>query len=287
MRFKTRLRVGRIAALLRVVQALQKVDRRCILHLTPQEDDQIRLILFPTALSSVAAYTGLPKSYWFDGYRIESQSGNNIGMEVDLQNLDRALKSAAGGDAVVIKLAKKGVPVLTFDIRTALGPILQDLPVSIMSSTRLEECQEPDSATLQGVVLPSLANLCSVVERLKALGNHASIKTVVGERSSFTIEAASDAANLSASYDGIEHARHNRQNFSAPTGYPLWCADEINLCAGLEVEPSSSMGDARECEVELEVKNFGKALFAHQILPDQVLCCKARLIFSCETRVHN
>uniref|UniRef100_A0A7S3A5Z2 Checkpoint protein n=1 Tax=Rhodosorus marinus TaxID=101924 RepID=A0A7S3A5Z2_9RHOD len=257
MRFKTRLRVGRIAALLRVVQALQKVDRRCILHLTPQEDDQIRLILFPTALSSVAAYTGLPKSYWFDGYRIESQSGNNIGMEVDLQNLDRALKSAAGGDAVVIKLAKKGVPVLTFDIRTALGPILQDLPVSIMSSTRLEECQEPDSATLQGVVLPSLANLCSVVERLKALGNHASIKTVVGERSSFTIEAASDAANLSASYDG------------------------------LEVEPSSSMGDARECEVELEVKNFGKALFAHQILPDQVLCCKARLIFSCETRVHN
>jgi len=234
--------MGRISALLRVVQALQKVDRRCILHLTPQEDDQARIILFPTALSSVAAYAGLPKSYWFDGYRIESQSGNNIGMEVDLQNMDRALKSAAGGDEVVIKLAKKGVPVLTFDIRTALGPIVQDIPVSIVSSTRLEECREVEIATLPGVVLPSLANLCSVVERLKSLGNHASIKTVIGERSSFSIEASSDAANLSASYEG------------------------------LEADPSSSTSEARESEVELEVKNFGKALFAHQILPDQVLC---------------
>jgi HUS1 checkpoint protein len=53
----------------------------------------------------------------FDEYRIEGvDESNNIYLELMLENLSRAMRSAGNAQTVKIKLTKKHTPCLTFDI---------------------------------------------------------------------------------------------------------------------------------------------------------------------------
>lgn len=173
MRFKARLQPARTGALSKLASTLAKTDRAAVLHLTPPDDDRLELIVAPGAVEAVGVWSALDKALWFENYRIESQNRNHIALELDLYNLIRALRSAASAEEVVVRLAKKGVPVLTFEIRSHLGNIVQDVPVNVLSAGRLLEYREPATETDARGVVVTPGRVCAAVEKMRAFARGA------------------------------------------------------------------------------------------------------------------
>jgi hypothetical protein len=171
---------------------------------------------------------------------------------MDLQNLIRALRSAAAADDVLVKLAKKGVPVLTFEIRTHLGPIMQDVPVTVMSAARLAECVEPEvESGVRGFTLPTLTRLHSVVERMRGLGTRLELQAEVGERfASLSVQMLTDNVSVATTYRQLPRA-------------------SMMDTSGV-ADPDGSREVAFEATVDL--KNLRCALFGHQVQPKHGIC---------------
>lgn len=166
---------------------------------------------------------------------------------MDFQNLIRALRSAAAADEIVVKLAKKGVPVLTFDISTPLGPILQDVPVTILSAVRLAECGEPGIEVVRGFTLPTLVKLHSVVEHMRGLGTRLELRASVGEHhGSLCVQMLTDNVSVATTYEKLPRA--------------LMSSDDV---PGPEVQ---------EFSATVDVRNLRCALFGHQVVPKHALC---------------
>eukprot|EP00178_Gracilaria_changii_P025203 TRINITY_DN773_c0_g1_i1.p2 TRINITY_DN773_c0_g1~~TRINITY_DN773_c0_g1_i1.p2 ORF type:complete len:281 (-),score=45.44 TRINITY_DN773_c0_g1_i1:1148-1990(-) len=251
MRFKARLKPERVADLLRVAQLLDKVGKRCVLHLSAPEVDSIRIIFQPDVSGSVAAYAHFTRSEWFQSYRIESQNANQIGLEMDMQNLLRALRSASAADHIVVKLAKKGVPVLTFEMTTALGPIMQDIPVVVLSAIRLSEYQQPDHDRSKGFALPPLTKIHTLVDRMKVLCNSLRIKAKFYEDSAkLLLGIDTDTASVSATFTDLSIASYED--------------DE-----SIQEQRGTS---APEQEAVVDLRNFSRCLFGHQAQPLHATC---------------
>lgn len=45
MRFKTKLKVDRVSHLLKMVQVLEKLDKRCVVHLPEPENEHVRIVV--------------------------------------------------------------------------------------------------------------------------------------------------------------------------------------------------------------------------------------------------
>lgn len=255
MRFKTRLVIEKVPFLLRVIQVLDKLERRCIVHLCSPESDLVRIVFQADAMGSVAAYTNFKRSEWFESYRIESQNDNQIGLEMDVQNLLRALRSAAAADEILMKLSKKGVPVLTFEIRTPLGPILQDIPVIVLSKVRLAEFEEPSYENVKGFTLPPLASLHTVVDRMKGLSNELHMKARLAEqKASLTIRVLTDSVSVSTSYTDLSPVSYDNEEQSGSA-------------------PSQEDSENTTVEATVELKSFSKSLYGHQVQPKHAICC--------------
>lgn len=253
MRFKTRLNVDQIPHFLRIMQGLDKIERRCVLHLCASDVNLVRIVIQADHMGSVAAFANLKRSEWFESYRIESQNENQIGLEMDMQNLLRALRSAAAADEIVVKLAKKGVPVLAFEIRTPLGPILQDIPVVVLSRVRLAEFNEPDYENVKGFTLPPLANLHTVVDRMKGLSNHLHITAKLSDqRADLTLSVMTETTSVSTSYSDLSVASYTEND-----------------------NDNESLNPSSETTVEalVELKSFSKCLYGHQAQPKHAVCC--------------
>lgn len=221
MRFKTRLRPERVAQLIKICQVLERVDRVCVLHLCSSDDDVVRLVVFTDATGSISTFTTLKRVDWFESYRIESHNANQIGLELDMRNLSRALRSASSADVIVIKLTKKGVPVLAFEIMTALGPIKQEIPVMVLSAARLAEFQEPQHTKCKGVALPPLVKLHAMIERMKALSQTLTIRINFASSGGgggrqqqedccrLKMKVATDMVGVSTTYTGLSAASYD------------------------------------------------------------------------------
>lgn len=171
---------------------------------------------------------------------------------MDLQNLIRALRSAACADEVHVKLAKKGVPVLTFEIRTHLGPIMQDVPVTVMSAARLAECVEPEiEIEVRGFTLPNLSRLYTVVERMKGLGTRLELYAEVGERfASLAVQMLTDNVSVSTTYEKLPRASMMANN------------------GDTDADGDKTVGS----QGTVDLKNLRCTLFGHQIQPKHAIC---------------
>lgn len=255
MRFKTRLRVDKVPHLLRVIQVLDKLEKRCILHLCAPEADLVRIVMQSDVMSSVAAFTNFKQSEWFDSYRIESQNENQIGLEMDIQNLLSALRSAAAADEILMKLSKKGLPVLTFEISTPLGPILQDVPVVVLSRVRLAEFAEPDYRIAKGFTLPPLASLHTIVDRMKGLSNELHISAhLLEQNATLTLNVITDSVSISTTYSQLSVASYDNN-------------EQTHMTSSQEPALNTSF------EAIVELKSFSKSLCGHQVQPKHAVCC--------------
>lgn len=255
MRFKTRLQIDKIPHLLRIVQVLEKLDRTCVLHLHAPDLDSVRIIVQGDVSGSVASYVIFKRTQWFESYRIESQNANQIGLQLDIQNLTRALRSAAAADDILIKLSKKGVPMLTFEIRTQLGPILQDIPVVVLSAVRLAEYGEPQHDHIKGFTLPPLFKLHTVVDRMKALSSQLQLRATFDQHNAqLSLKVLTDNVSVSTFYNQL-----------ALASYDAGESHEQSPNTSDEQSPSS-------LEAVVDLKNFSKSLCGYLVQPTHAIC---------------
>ncbi|KAI0352210.1 cell cycle checkpoint [Trametes cingulata] len=185
MRF--RATIENVDTFAKIVQSVEKLQRKCTIKFAEQE---MRIICTGDVNEGgIQVWSQIKVSSLFTDYRIQSNSNNEITISVVSEALLAALRSAAGpssgqGSAgslaadtqVIMKLAKKGdKSVLSFEITgvTSMGrtiTIVQHVVIEVMRHAdveRLKEpmCPEPDVH----ILLPSLAKLRTVVERLRPL----------------------------------------------------------------------------------------------------------------------
>ena len=252
MRFKTRLKPEKVPEFLRITSVLERLDGKCILHLPPPSVDSLRIVVQADVHGSVASYTIFKRSEWFESYRIESQNENQIGLQLQMHNLIRALRSASAADDILIKLAKKGVPVLAFEISTPLGPILQDIPVTVLSAARLAEYEQPDNEYVRGFALPSLQSLHSLVDRMKSLSTTLHLKAqFINDKASLFLSVRTDNVTVSTKHTGLSLASYDEEGAES---------------AAMQSESTGGM------EAVVDLKNFSKSLYGHQVEPTHAIC---------------
>ncbi|KAI5461502.1 checkpoint protein Hus1/Mec3 [Mariannaea sp. PMI_226] len=113
MRFRTELKNIRTFA--KLTAALSSLEKIAWLRLS---DDTARFTVIPDMGSQV--WASLAMDFIFDNYHIQSAGvSNSINLELPLQPLQRALKSALNSISATLRLTKKdGLPVLSMTITT-------------------------------------------------------------------------------------------------------------------------------------------------------------------------
>ncbi|KAK2019617.1 Hus1-like protein [Colletotrichum eremochloae] len=113
MRFKTELK--NIRTFSKLTAALNSLEKIAWVRL---DDETVRFTVIPDTGSQV--WSSLPMDFIFDSYHIQSaEEHNTINLELPLQPLQRALRSALNSTSASLRLTKKdGIPVLSMTITT-------------------------------------------------------------------------------------------------------------------------------------------------------------------------
>ncbi|KAK7456174.1 Hus1-like protein [Colletotrichum acutatum] len=113
MRFKTELK--NIRTFSKLTAALNSLEKIAWVRL---DDETARFTVIPDTGSQV--WSSLPMDFIFDSYHIQSaEDHNTINLELPLQPLQRALRSALNSTSASLRLTKKdGIPVLSMTITT-------------------------------------------------------------------------------------------------------------------------------------------------------------------------
>lgn len=148
----------------------------------------------------------------FDDYRIASAAQDTINLEVNLDHLQRALRSAVNSSDVTMRLTKRdGFPLLTFEIHRYNGSVItQDLHVRVLSAgfvSTIKEprCPEPDVH----IVLPELNNLRYVTDRFKVLADK--LILVANMNGEMTLKAETDAVRVESSWKNLVNPELNAE----------------------------------------------------------------------------
>ena len=115
MKFKAQ--VERPQPLIRMLQALSVMANRCILVLA-ERDWSFHVTAKYIDTHAPETYSRVDIEDIFSKYHIQSQSNNQIVLEIEIKNIFRAFKSsqASNGNLLLIKLTKKhNVPILCFE----------------------------------------------------------------------------------------------------------------------------------------------------------------------------
>ncbi|KJA25078.1 hypothetical protein HYPSUDRAFT_65028 [Hypholoma sublateritium FD-334 SS-4] len=181
MRF--RASIANVSTFFRVVQAIEKLQKKCIIKFT---ETNMHIICNNEANEGgVQVWSQIKVASLFTDYRIQSNANNEITMELTSEALLGALRSATPtvGSAfdveeIIMKLAKKNdQALLSFEILglSRVGHkirVAQDVKIEVMKPAdvaKLAEplCPEPDLH----ILLPALQKLRIIVERLRPMSD--------------------------------------------------------------------------------------------------------------------
>ncbi|GAO17861.1 hypothetical protein UVI_02011560 [Ustilaginoidea virens] len=167
MRFRTELKNIRTFA--KLTAALSSLEKIAWVRLS---DDIARFTVIPDMGSS------LSMDLIFESYHIQSaDSHNTINLELPLQPLQRALKSALNSISASLRLTKKdGLPILSMTITTTTSHaehekvITQDIPVRVLHPETVETIMQPKVREPDvHIQLPPLLQLKAISDRFTKL----------------------------------------------------------------------------------------------------------------------
>ncbi|KAJ1838943.1 Checkpoint protein hus1, partial [Coemansia sp. RSA 2708] len=192
----------------------------------------------------------------FSDYRLESLHNNEIHLEVHIDNLQRALRSAQGAQRATLKLTKKqGLPVLSFIIKNLSSTgreltLCQDVPVRVLSPDQAQAIVEPAVARSPlHIVMPPLGSVRSVAERMRALGDRVSV--AANQEGQLTLRVANEGVDITAYFRGLQNLVHATPEADAAPARPAH-------------EPYTATVDTR---------NFMRFLQSYHVAPKNIICC--------------
>ncbi|KAI9469151.1 Checkpoint protein hus1 [Coemansia sp. RSA 989] len=251
MRF--RAQVTNANLLLRVVQCIEKLSKNAMLKLT---QDKLHIIVLTDMDSGLQLWSDVVAVALFSEYRVESLHNNEIYLEFNIDNLQRALRSAQGAQRVTLKLTKKqNLPVLSLVIKNISGTgremtLNQDVPVRVLTPDQVSAIMEPQVPTGPvHIMMPPLNSVRSITERLKLMGDRVSI--AANREGQVTMRVANDRVEITTYFRGLQNMTHDSS------------------------EPSSQL-DRPSHEfytATVDMKNFTRFLQSYHIAPKNIVCC--------------
>ena len=176
MRFRATMSQRKHGDFQRLIQSLERANHKdCVLHLLPEEDNKITIALRADPSRSgcdCEIWCHLQADQWFDDYSIRSLNGNQILLDLTLENLASAFRAAEKADRIMMKLAKNPVPCIDIEINATTYNLNHIVPVDVWTAARASSTPlvEPSVDTPEQLVwLPSLQRLCGLVEKLQKI----------------------------------------------------------------------------------------------------------------------
>ncbi|KAL2085428.1 hypothetical protein ACEWY4_018748 [Coilia grayii] len=256
MKFRSKMTdVGCLNHFTRVVNTIAKLNKTCILRLTP--DNLYFVLSGKVANGGVSMWCELLQVNFFDEYQIEgvSPDANEICLEVAPDNLSRALKTAQTAKSVKIKLTKKHCPCLTIaaelpSLSSVSRVVTHDIPVEVIPRRLWHDFKEPTMPDFDvSIYLPPLKTMKNVVDRMKNLSNY------------LVIEAnLSGEMNLKIETDLVSVTTHFKD-----LGNPPWGDDA-----------SQSKSQSRDLEAmaytRVDIRKLQQFLAGQQVNPSKAMC---------------
>eukprot|EP01111_Echinosteliopsis_oligospora_P014019 TRINITY_DN5190_c0_g1_i1.p1 TRINITY_DN5190_c0_g1~~TRINITY_DN5190_c0_g1_i1.p1 ORF type:complete len:276 (-),score=67.69 TRINITY_DN5190_c0_g1_i1:63-890(-) len=246
---RLRAKIAQIDLFLRVVQTVEKISKECVVFLTPKK---IQLILTSDNVTDgVQVWSGANVTTLFEEYKIESLNNNEISFKINLDNLQKALKSAQKQADIIMKLTKRdGSPFLNFTICTQTAHTMtvdQSVPVELLSAVQISQYVEPHLPDPEvHIMMPPLKSVRGVVDHMKNISDNLIIfANMSGE---LTLKVEESMVSVATFYKNLEHPAI--ENRTPPKSNP-------NITA----------------EVKVDIKKFSRFLYSYQVLPSNVICC--------------
>ncbi|KAF9477730.1 cell cycle checkpoint [Pholiota conissans] len=179
MRF--RACVVNVATFFRIVQAIEKLQKTCIIKFT--ETNMHIICNNDNNEGGIQVWSQIKVNSLFNDYRIQSNANNEITMAMSSEALLAALKSPSSntsldGEEVIMKLAKKNEhALLSFEIsgmsRVGHGMrIVHDVKINVLKPVDVAKLTEPLCPTPDlHILLPPLALLRTIVDRLRPMSD--------------------------------------------------------------------------------------------------------------------
>ncbi|KAG7118856.1 Checkpoint protein hus1 like [Verticillium longisporum] len=239
MRFKTELK--NIRTFSKLTAALNSLEKIAWVRL---DDDTARFTVIPDTGSQV--WASLSMDFMFENYHIQSAEANNtINLELPLQPLQRALKSALNSTSASLRLTKKeGVPVLSMTITTTTDasapsaaaahraasldddPFDDDLPQEHLETSLRREREKIITQDIPVRVEPPLLQLKAISDRFTKLalasGPAASraggpkLELSVNMHGALRLRIASEAVDISSTWTGLENPQLDPAQIQGP-----------------------------------------------------------------------
>ncbi|PVU87459.1 hypothetical protein BB559_006039 [Furculomyces boomerangus] len=248
MKFKAQLQHNNI--LQRVVQSLEKLGKMAVLQLS---SDHIKFIHLGESDSGFQLFA---QDNIFMDVVIESANENKIFIEIQIENLQRALKSCQGAENVTIRLIKKQKhPILSF-LSRAGRPLLitQDIPIRVLTPAQMNHVKEPILPAAQVcILLPQINSIRSVAERMKTVSDYITISA--NNSGNMTLRVASEIVEIETYYKQLVNPQLRKSS-----------KDEF------ENEEEYNEHLTRPFSCSISMKNFIKFLYAHYIVPTSIVC---------------
>jgi len=116
----------------------------------------------------------------FIDFKIESQSSNQILLEIDILSLTRALNSGKNAKESQLKLVKRnGKPCLSFDVASSVAiAVVHDIPIRLFKTSDMINYLPPEIPTPEvGLELPRGRSLLKgVIDRMSKFAKHVGIQ---------------------------------------------------------------------------------------------------------------
>lgn len=208
---------------LRIIQSMAKLSNRCILRCSPEEIH----IVIARGTGPVEAFAVLDDmSSFFREYKVESNSNNQVNIELIAEHLCLAFKQITPASQVTIKLAKhNNQAVLNVEIitRSTTGQeviVIHDVSIAIKRSRDLDIIRTPDEAMREKepyykviTSFPDLSEVRVVAERMRSLGStHDRIIILANLAGEVKIAVESDTAKVETHWTDMQTSDVGQQN---------------------------------------------------------------------------
>uniref|UniRef100_T2MIV2 Checkpoint protein n=1 Tax=Hydra vulgaris TaxID=6087 RepID=T2MIV2_HYDVU len=194
MKFRAKLvDIGCIQQFTKVLSTVSKISKTCTLRLS---QDQVVLTQNEKAVNGGTSFwCEMNQVDYFDEYRIEGKDEKNeIYLEINNENVLRAMRSGHTAQFIKIKLTKKQTPCLTFEITLSsltahTRNVIHDVPVAVIPTRYWDDFKKPTLPNYNiKIHTPNLKIMKSVVERMKNISGFMVITALQNGELCFKVE---------------------------------------------------------------------------------------------------
>ncbi|KAI8057965.1 checkpoint protein Hus1/Mec3 [Syncephalis plumigaleata] len=258
---RMRAKIAHPPSLERVAHCVEKMGQQlCLLKMT---NESWQYIVIADADSGVQVWAKLPTQAFLAEYQISSMNRDEIYLELNPDNLYRAIRSTKGSLECGVRLYKpqEGPPVLEFRIvhqsRTGIRQeLMQTVPVRILTPQEMEPLHEPQiSEPLVYVMMPPLPVVRAYVDKMRSISDQICIGASM--RGQFSLHSALDGADMQTHWNGLINPEIDRSGSQSST---------------TSMSTLSRNGDDL-IEARVRTKDLINFLYSYYVEPVRVVCC--------------